>query len=112
MARLRWGPDSVPRLDAIARGVPTTAVAGAFLVQAARGRCIAPVHDWLVAVAAGRADDAGRARTRLLAVGASSGAHLASGLALAVSQLPRRASQIARAGSPPVLRHTAGRSPG
>jgi hypothetical protein len=96
--------------------VPTTAIACAFLGQAARGRCIAPVHDWLVAVAAGRADEASRARerarARVLAVGASSGAHLAAGLAVAVSQLPRRASQIARAGPSPVLRQTDGRSPG
>jgi hypothetical protein len=112
VARLCWGPAAEPRLDAVARDVATTGIARAFLVQAARGRCIAPVHDWLVAVAAGRADDAARARARLLAVGASSGAHLAAGLALAVSQLPRRASQMARAGPSPVLRHTDGRSPG
>ena len=58
---------------------------------------------------------AGRARRgarSLVAVGASSGAHLAAGLALAVSQLPRTASQIARAGPEPVLRQSAGRSPG
>jgi hypothetical protein len=112
VARTCWGPEAEPRLDAVARDVATTGVARAFLAQAARGRCVAPVHDWLVAVAAGRSDDAERARARLLAVGASSGAHLAAGLALAVSQLPRRTSQIARAGPAPVLRQTDGRSPG
>ncbi|WP_433786370.1 DUF2877 domain-containing protein [Actinomycetospora sp. CA-101289] len=117
VARVRWGAEAEPRLGAVARGVATTEIARAFLVQAARGRSIAPVHDWLVAVAARRADDAARARTRLLAVGASSGAHLAAGLALAVSQLPgsqlpRSASQTARAGPEPELRQTDGRSPG
>jgi hypothetical protein len=112
VARLWWGPEAEPRLDGVAGAVATTEVTRAFLVEAARGRCIAPVHDWLVAVAAGRADDAERARRRLLATGASSGAHLAAGLALAVSQLPRDASQTARAGPAPVLRHRAGRSPG
>ena len=112
VARLCWGREAEPRLEAVARDVSTTAIARAFLVQAGQGRCIAPVHDWLVAVASGRADEAVRARARLLAVGASSGAHLAAGLAVAVSQLPRRASQIARAGPSPELRQTDGRSPG
>ncbi|PVZ06911.1 DUF2877 domain-containing protein [Actinomycetospora cinnamomea] len=110
VARLWWGAGS--RLDAVAGAVSTTEIARAFLVEAARGRCIAPAHDWLVAVAAGRADDALRASRRLRATGASSGAHLAAGLGLAVSQLPRTASQTARAGPDPVACHRAGRSPG
>jgi hypothetical protein len=103
---------SRPGLDAIAAGVPTTEIARAFLVRAARGQCIAPVHDWLAAAASGRPGDVARATGRLVAVGASSGSHLATGLALAVSQLPRSPSQIARADPDPVLRQSAGRSPG
>lgn len=110
VARLFWGAD--PRLDAVAAGVPTTEIARAFLTWATRGQCIAPVHDWLAAVASGRSEEVARAERALVAVGASSGAHLATGLALAVSQLPRTASQIARAGPEPILRQRAGRSPG
>ena len=112
VARLFGGPAAGPRLDAIAAGVATTEIARAFLAWAARGQCIAPVHDWLAAVASGRPGELATAQRSLVAVGASSGAHLAAGLALAVSQLPRTASQIARAGPDPVLRQSAGRSPG
>ena len=108
VAAALWGPSE--RLDALAARVATTEIARAFLVWAARGQCVAPVHDWLAAVAARRY--VGRATEALVAVGASSGAHLATGLALAVAQLPRTPSQIARAGPGPVLRHSAGRSPG
>lgn len=118
VARLWWGADAGSRLDAIAAGVPTTDVARGFLRWAARGQCIDPVHDWLAAVARGRAEDTERAGRRVVAVGATSGAHLAAGLALGVTrlpqtgQLPRTASQIARAGPDPTLRQRAGRSPG
>jgi hypothetical protein len=112
VARLLWGPAAGPRLDAVAAGVVTTEIARAFLAWAARGQCIAPVHDWLAAVASGRPEELAAAQRSLVAVGASSGAHLAAGLALAVSQLPRTASQIARAGPEPLLRQSAGRSPG
>ena len=63
-------------------------------------------------MASGRPGELAAAQRSLVAVGASSGAHLAAGLALAVSQLPRTASQIARAGPEPLLRQSAGRSPG
>lgn len=115
VARLFGGPAAGPRLDALAAGVATTEIARAFLAWAARGQCIAPVHDWLAAVAAvapGPPRELAAARRSLVAVGASSGAHLAAGLALAVSQLPRTASQMARAGPAPLLRQSAGRSPG
>ena len=112
VARLLGGPAAGPRLDAVAAGVATTEIARAFLAWAARGQCIAPVHDWLAAMASGRPGELAAAHRSLVAVGASSGAHLAAGLALAVSQLPRTASQIARAGPEPLLRQSAGRSPG
>ena len=112
VARLVGGPAAGPRLDAIAAGVATTEIARAFLAWAARGQCIAPVHDWLAALASGRAGELAAAQRSLVAVGASSGAHLAAGLALPVSQLPRTASQIARAAPEPLLRQSAGRSPG
>ena len=112
VARLVGGSAAGPRLDAIAAGVATTEIARACLAWAARGQCIAPVHDWLAALASGRPGELAAAHRSLVAVGASSGAHLAAGLALAVSQLPRTASQIARAGPDPLLRQSAGRSPG
>lgn len=112
VARACGGPAAGPRLDALAAGVATTEIARAFLAWAARGQCIAPVHDWLAAMASGRPGELAAAQRSLVAVGASSGAHLAAGLALAVSQLPRTASQIARAGPGPLLRQSAGRSPG
>jgi hypothetical protein len=112
VARLWWGTTAGAGLGSVAESVPTTDVARAFLLEAARGRSIAPAHDWLVALASGHDEAAARAARRLVAVGASSGAHLAAGLALAVAQLPRSASQIACAGPGPVLRHEAGRSPG
>jgi hypothetical protein len=78
-----------PRLLGVVTEVPTTEVARAFLVWAARGQSIAPAHEWLVAVAAGDGAGAGRAREQLHRVGADSGRHLAAGLAAGVAQLPR-----------------------
>lgn len=104
VARIAGGPRSEDRLLALAAGIPTTEVARAFLCWAARGQSIAPAHDWLLAVATGDRAGARRALTRLHGLGADSGRHLASGLALGIGQLPRVASQSARAGSGPVLR--------
>jgi len=95
VARAWWGPVSTPRLAGLVDGVDTTEVARAFLAWAARGQCVAPVHDWLGALAGGGPLDG--PRRRLLVLGASSGAALAAGLALGVAQLPRVDSQIARA---------------
>lgn len=100
------------RLVALVAGIPTTEVARAFLAWAARGQSIAPAHDRLVALATGDREGARRALARLHATGADSGRHLAAGLALGAArvgawharrcpQLPRVASQIARAGTSP-----------
>lgn len=84
--RARRGPTCEPELCAIAAAVPTSAVAGAFLAWAARGQCIEPAHDVLLALA-GDHPDAGpaadRAGARLSAVGASSGRALLAGLRVA-----------------------------
>jgi Protein of unknown function (DUF2877) len=71
--------------QAVVRAVVTTDVAAAFLHWAARGQCIAPVHDVMSAIAAGRPDREAAAREALLATGASSGAALLFGLDLALS---------------------------
>lgn len=105
VARIAGGEAVEERLCASVAAVPTTDVARAFLAWAARGQSIAPVHDWLLAVAAGDAPRAGRALARLHAVGADSGRHLAAGLALGIGQLPRSATHTARAGTSPGLRH-------
>lgn len=105
VARLAWGPAARRRLDAVLAAVRTTEVAGAFLAWAARGQSVAPAHDWLVAVAAGDRPAGEAALHRLHAMGASSGRHLAAGLALGVAQLPRVESQTARAGISPGLLH-------
>lgn len=68
-------------VDLVARA-PTNDIARAFLVWAARGQSIEPVHRFLTSVAAG---DRGRAAAALAAVlrfGHSSGADLAFGLRL------------------------------
>lgn len=112
VARLRWGPAAQERLLAVAGAVETTEVAGAFLAWAARGQCIAPVHDLLVALAAGDGTAGDRALRRLRAIGASSGRHLAAGLALGLAQIPRVESHTARAATSPGLVQRAYRSTG
>lgn len=92
-ARAARGPEGEPALRAVAASVRTTEVAAAFLAWAARGQCIEPAHDWLLAPdAAARA----RAERRLVAVGASSGAALLAGLRL--GQASGTDIQIARVG--------------
>lgn len=103
VGRIAGGAAIEDRLVAVAAGVPTTEVAAAFLAWAARGQSIAPAHDWLVAVAAGDPCAARRARDRLDGIGSDSGEHLAAGLALGITQLPRVAIQTARAGTEPGL---------
>lgn len=80
VARAGGGTAVEDDLVAVARAVPTTAVASAFLLWAARGQCIAPAHDALGHLV-GSAPDPG-APARLTAVGASSGAALLAGLRL------------------------------
>lgn len=76
-ARAARGPGAEPELRGVAASVSTTEVAAAFLAWAARGQCIEPAHDWLVAP-----DEPSRLRVeqRLRAIGASSGAALLDGL--------------------------------
>jgi hypothetical protein len=105
VARVVGGPAAEEDLRAVAAEVRTTEVARAFLVWAARGQSIAPAHEWLAAVAAGDGVGARRALERLHRVGADSGRSLAAGLALGVGQLPRSATQTARADTWPGLRH-------
>lgn len=110
VARILGGPAVEARLRRVAEAVPTTEVARAFLRWAAQGQSIAPVHDWLLGLAAGDDPAARRALARLHAIGADSGRSLAAGLAVGLAsvgavQLPRSAIRTARAGAVPGLRH-------
>jgi hypothetical protein len=67
-------------LVAVARRVQTTTISGAFLLWAARGQALAPVHDLLAAAVAGDVTAAGAAAQALGDVGHSSGADFAQGL--------------------------------
>ena len=67
-------------LVAIASQVRTTAISGAFLLWAARGQALAPVHDLLAAAVAGDVTAAKSAARALGDVGHSSGADFAQGL--------------------------------
>ncbi|MDN5930735.1 MAG: DUF2877 domain-containing protein, partial [Pseudonocardia sp.] len=101
------GPGAEPALREVAASVRTTEVAAAFLAWAARGPCVAPPPDWLLAP-----DPAAppRAERRLVAVGASSGAALLAGLRL--GQASGTDIQIARVGPGPELDQLCGRSVG
>jgi hypothetical protein len=66
-------------LLALASGARTHEISRAFLGWAARGRSVAALHDLAAACAAGDAPAARRARTRLAAVGHTSGLDLAHG---------------------------------
>src|SRR4029077_17034931 len=61
-------------LVAIASSVPTTGISGAFLLWAARGQALAPVHDLLAAAVAGDVAAATSAARTLGGIGHSSGA--------------------------------------
>ena len=61
-------------------GVRTTGISGAFLLWAARGQALAPVHDLLAAAVAGDAAAAESAARALGGIGHSSGADFAQGL--------------------------------
>lgn len=108
-ARAARGPAGEPELRAVAASVRTTEVAAAFLAWAARGQCIEPAHDWLLAPDAAARE---RAERRLVAVGASSGAALLAGLRLATGQASGTDIQIARVGPGPELDQLCGRSVG
>jgi hypothetical protein len=67
-------------LVAIAGSVRTTGISGAFLLWAARGQALAPVHDLLAAAVAGDVASAASAARALGGIGHSSGADFARGL--------------------------------
>jgi hypothetical protein len=67
-------------LVAAAGQVQTTAISGAFLLWAARGQALAPVHDLLAAAVADNVPAARSAARALGNVGHSSGADFAQGL--------------------------------
>lgn len=98
----RWGatgPAERAESLAVAKGVATNRISRAFLEAAARGQCIEPAHDLLVGLVEGDEPAAERARLRLAAYGATSGAALALGIAgeLAdadVDELCRRAPGV------------------
>jgi hypothetical protein len=72
-------------LVAVARQVRTTAISGAFLLWAARGQALGPVHDLLAAAVAGDVPAARSAARLLRHVGHSSGADFAQGLSWGLS---------------------------
>jgi hypothetical protein len=80
-------------LVAIASSVRTTRISGAFLLWAARGQALAPVHDLLAAAVAGDIAAATSAAQTLGGIGHSSGADFAQGLSwglrLAEGGVPR-----------------------
>jgi hypothetical protein len=85
-ARARCGSAAEPELAAVAASVRTTEPALAFLAWAAHGQCIEPAHAVLLALAAHDEDRAHAAASRLVAIGASSGAALLTGLRLGLGR--------------------------
>jgi hypothetical protein len=67
-------------LVAIAGSVRTTGISGAFLLWAARGQALAPVHDLLAAAVAGDVASAASAARALGGIGHSSGSDFARGM--------------------------------
>jgi len=78
LGALRHRPEA--DLVAAARSVATTGISSAFLVWAARGQALAPVHGLLAAAVTGDAAAARHAAGALAGVGKSSGADFALGL--------------------------------
>ena len=74
------GPTVEPALLAVARSVRTSDLATAVLAGAASGYHIEPVHDLVMAAAAGDSNAATSAATALDRFGSSSGADIAHGL--------------------------------
>ncbi len=81
--RAMAGPTAEPSLVAIARSVRTNELGASVLEAAAGGSHIEPVHDLVVAAAAGDTAGAVKAATDLDRYGSSSGADVAYGLRLA-----------------------------
>jgi hypothetical protein len=80
-------------LVAIASSVRTTEISGAFLLWAARGQALAPVHDLLAAAVTGDVAAATSAARALSSVGHSSGADFAQGLSWGLRLAPGGGSQ-------------------
>ena len=78
-----------PALADLAAGARTTRLSRAFLKWAAAGQSIEPAHALLDGAAAGDPAGMRRAVAALTAVGATSGAALVAGVALAATELPR-----------------------
>jgi hypothetical protein len=76
-------------LLAVGRRVQTTAISAAFLMWAARGQALSPVHDLLAAAAAGDVPAARSAARALRSVGHSSGADFAQGVCWGLTEAPR-----------------------
>jgi Protein of unknown function (DUF2877) len=83
-----YGVGSPAEREQAAAQSRTHDIAANFLRWAARGQCIAPVHDLLAAAAAGDRVTTRRAAARLRAIGGSSGSDLAYGLTLGLRHLP------------------------
>jgi len=90
IARLLWGAAAEGRLLRCARRADTSELSAAFLLWAARGQSLAPVHGLLQAATEGRRTDAFRFAGLLAHVGASSGADLCLGMQRALDCLPVR----------------------
>lgn len=75
-------------LVAIASSVRTTGISSAFLLWAARGQALAPVHDLLAAAVAGDVAGAASAARALGSIGHSSGADFAQGLSWGLRLAP------------------------
>jgi len=84
--RALGGPAVEPALQAVARSVRTTDVAAAMLQAAAGGFHIEPVHDLVMAAAAGDTGTAAGAANELDRFGSSSGADIAYGLRVAFTR--------------------------
>ena len=81
--RALGGPNVEPALVAVARSVHTNDLATAVLEAAAAGSHVEPVHDLVMAAAAGDSAAAAQAAADLDGFGSSSGADIAHGLRLA-----------------------------
>lgn len=82
------GAGAEPELRAAARTAVTTDLSSALLAWAARGQAVEPVHDLLIALAAGNRAAAVTAISRIASLGASSGADLLLGLRLGLGLSP------------------------
>lgn len=96
--RARAGPGAEAWLRPLAAGVVTTDLSGAALAWAARGQALAPAHEVLAAAAGADPAPAWKAAGALAAVGHSSGADFAWGLAAGLAS-----------GLASILRETTGR---